>query len=53
MLVFQFTAALFEWLYKSAQLKSASDEVYRFCLQFTPDLVLLYLHGIYEDVTEV
>lgn len=36
-----------------AQLKSDSNELYNFCLQFVPDLVLLYLTAVYQDLTQV
>ena len=52
-LFLQFFQALFQWLYSCAQLKTESNELYNFVLQFAPDLIIIYLHGIYENKTQV
>ena len=49
----QFFQALFQWLYSCAQMKAQSSELYTFVLQFVPDLIVIYLHGIYENKTQV
>ena len=51
--VLQFFQALFQWLYSCAQMKSQSGELYTFVLQFVPDLIKIYLQGIYENNTQV
>lgn len=50
---FQVFQPMFEWLYKCVQLKSTSSEIFHFCLQFIPELVVIYLHSIYEDLGQV
>lgn len=42
-----------EWLYKCVQLKSTSHELFFFCLQYIPELVVIYLHSVYEDLAQV
>ena len=53
MLFLQFFQALFQWLYSCAQQKAESNELYNFVLQFAPDLIVIYLHGIYENKPQV
>ena len=52
-MLLQFFQALFQWLYSCAQLKTESNELYNFVLQFAPDLIVIYLHGIYENKPQV
>ena len=49
----QFTQGLFEWMYRSIQLRDRSTDLYTFVLQFAPDLLLVYLHAVYENSTKV
>ena len=49
----QFFQSLFQWLYSCAQLKTESNELYNFVLQFAPDLIVIYLYGIYENKPQV
>ncbi|XP_064389921.1 hyccin-like [Halichondria panicea] len=40
---------LFEWLFNCIQLREKSSDLFRFILQFLPDLLLVYLHAVYES----
>ena len=49
----QFDASLFQWLYSCAQQKKQSRDLYTFVVQFSLDIILVYLHAVYENVPEV
>ena len=49
----QFDASLFQWLYSCAQQKRLSRDLYTFVVQFSLDVILVYLHAVYDNQTEV
>ena len=49
----QFTKVPFEWLYKCIQLKERSIDLFTFVLQFSPDLMMVYLYAVYESNSKV
>ena len=44
---------LFEWLFNCIKLREKSSDLFRFILQFSPDLLLVYLHAVYESNVKV
>ena len=51
--VLQFDASLFQWLYSCVQQKRKSGDLYTFVVQFSLDIILVYLHAVYENLPEV
>ena len=49
----QFTPLLFQWLYGCAHLRPLSRDLHCFVLQFSPDLLMVYLYAVYENNKEV
>ena len=49
----QFDASLFQWLYSCAQQRKQSRDLYTFVVQFALDVILVYLHAVYENLPDV
>jgi hypothetical protein len=49
----QFDPSLFQWLYSCVQQKKKSGDLYNFVVQFSLDIILVYLYAVYENQPEL
>ena len=49
----QFDPSLFQWLYSCVQQRKENRDLYTFVVQFTLDVILVNLHAVYENLSEV